>query len=169
MVYTAPAMLPDYLCPRCRGGFSAPPNWDGRTRLGCPRCSVALLQLQRPAPSQAPSFPWGKALGTALSALFVYKVFVQPLLDEEYPTRTLPRNVRERLKDEHIAAHGSVCLECGCRTARHDLVIDHIVAYAYGGRTSLENSQVLCLWCNLEKSARVTMLDSLRGRGGRAA
>jgi hypothetical protein len=32
----------------------------------------------------------------------------------------------------------------------------------------IQNSQVMCRWCNGDKSDRVTLLDMLAGRGGRS-
>lgn len=110
---------------------------------------------------------WDQLLRWGGGLLAAYKVVLQPLLDEEYAGRTLPSSVRERLKIEHIAQHGSRCLRCGLRTAWRDLVIDHVHAYARGGRTSVQNSQVMCRWCNRDKSDNTDLFDMLRGRGGR--
>lgn len=103
----------------------------------------------------------------SLAAVGTYKFVLQPLFDEEYTSRALPASVRERLKLEHIEQRGSNCLNCGVRTSWTDLVVDHIYPFAKGGRTSIQNSQILCRWCNTEKSDSADLFDMLRGRGNR--
>jgi 5-methylcytosine-specific restriction protein A len=110
---------------------------------------------------------WGKVAMWGLAVLGTYKFVVQPLLDEEYASRTLPASVRERLKLEHIEQNGSHCPNCGLRTSWSNLVVDHILPFAKGGRTSIQNSQILCRWCNTEKSDSADLFDMLRGRGSR--
>jgi len=46
---------------------------------------------------------------------------------------------------------GNACLCCGATGKGVRLQIDHIVAYAVTGETSVENSQTLCSVCNREK------------------
>lgn len=149
-------------CARCRRQFILPLP-VGSAHWICAECK------EKPSPDVAPSsqFDLGKAAMWTLAAVGTYKFVVQPLLDQEYAGRTLPRGVRDRLKAEHIENHGSNCPSCGLRTSWASLVIDHIVPYAKGGRTSVQNSQVLCLWCNLDKRDKANVLDHLRGRGGR--
>lgn len=111
-------------------------------------------------------FPWQKALTLAGASLGLYTL-AQAATDTEYSTRTLPKSVRDDLKDESIDRHGLVCPKCGVEVSADDLVIDHIQPFSKGGRTSINNSQVLCKWCNSEKSDHMTLLDWFLGRGGR--
>ena len=56
-------------------------------------------------------------------------------------TRDMRRAVFER--------DGGKCVQCG---GTFDLQYDHIIPVALGGATSVENLQLLCSQCNLEKS-----------------
>src|SRR5882724_977067 len=47
---------------------------------------------------------------------------------------------------------GNACLCCGATGKGVRLEVDHIVSYAIGGDTSVENSQTLCRVCNREKT-----------------
>lgn len=96
-----------------------------------------------------------------------YKV-VQALTDDVYDSRTLPASVRYDLIDDHIDRHGGAWCP-GWGIDGHwvddaDLCIDHILPWAAGGRTSVNNSQVLCRGCNAAKGATVGLLDHVRGR-----
>lgn len=65
----------------------------------------------------------------------------------------------------HRAVHyESDCPRGGCGL---DYQADHLVAWADGGRTTLENGVVACRWCNLHKSARPVdeFLDDPDGDG----
>jgi hypothetical protein len=106
-------------------------------------------------------------LGAWITGAFVAVKVVQAVLDEEYEGRLLPRGVRRRLVDEHVVEHGHVCHGWGRPSHRvrwGDLSVDHIIAAANGGRTSVYNSGVLCRSCNSSKGKRNTMLDFLVGR-----
>ncbi|NOZ87140.1 MAG: DUF262 domain-containing protein [Deltaproteobacteria bacterium] len=46
------------------------------------------------------------------------------------------------------------CTSCGRRLTWDDFTIDHVVAYAHGGRTQLNNAQLMCRSCNSRKGAR---------------
>lgn len=47
---------------------------------------------------------------------------------------------------------GGRCVYCG---ATENLQLDHIIPFSKGGATSLENLQLLCQKCNLEKSNKI--------------
>lgn len=47
------------------------------------------------------------------------------------------------------------CLECGATNEEIRLEIDHIVPWAKGGRTELDNLQTLCKDCNRSKHTRI--------------
>lgn len=163
-IFILPTMAFQCTCASC-GNLYVLPLPIGSADWRCASCLARARATAVPATQTGPD--WGQVLLWGGGLLAAYKFVVQPLLDEEYEGRTLPASVRERLKAEHIAQHGSRCLHCGVRTAWGDLVIDHIYAYALGGRTSIQNSQVMCRWCNGDKSDRMDVFDMLRGRGGR--
>ena len=47
---------------------------------------------------------------------------------------------------------GARCVYCG---STENLQLDHIIPFSKGGATSLENLQLLCQKCNLEKSNKI--------------
>jgi 5-methylcytosine-specific restriction endonuclease McrA len=51
-----------------------------------------------------------------------------------------------------VLLHGRVCQACG---AKYDLTIDHILPVIKGGRTTIENLQILCRHCNQFKDADI--------------
>ena len=51
-----------------------------------------------------------------------------------------------------MAAYGHACAACGCADV-DSLQIDHVTARTNRGGNELENLQVLCGACNLQKSA----------------
>lgn len=121
----------------------------------------------KPTPKpQAKPFPWFESLLTGGVVFVAWKVY-QEFTDEEYPGRTLPQSVRTRLLVDHYCEHGAFCHRCQTRTRLEDLEVDHIVSYRDGGRTSLQNSEIVCRPCNRGKGARTSIVDRIRGRGGR--
>ena len=98
-----------------------------------------------------------------LGGVACYK-FAQAALDEEYPSTTVPADVRETLINEHIRKHGYKCLECERRVPRSDFEVDHIVPIFKNGSNSRSNLQVICRDCNRQKGTKFSPLDWLRGR-----
>lgn len=72
----------------------------------------------------------------------------KPRLDARVPADTEPISVDTRLfvwqRD------GGKCRNCG---SRYDLHFDHIIPRSWGGASTVENVQLLCLRCNLRKGA----------------
>lgn len=72
----------------------------------------------------------------------------KPILDARMPADTAPIGVDTRLfvwqRD------GGICRNCG---SRHDLHFDHVIPRSWGGASTPDNVQVLCLQCNLRKGA----------------
>lgn len=50
-----------------------------------------------------------------------------------------------------VKLYGESCLRCG---AVDDLTIDHVTPIALGGKSNLDNLQILCRSCNSSKSSR---------------
>lgn len=63
-----------------------------------------------------------------------------------HPGRTIPAHVRTALE-----ARDPTCVVPGCGT-RHGLEIDHIIPFAEGGPTRLENLARLCRWHHAQKT-----------------
>lgn len=64
-----------------------------------------------------------------------------------------------RAFDQHTKAtvyerQGGICVPCNKRFALKDMEADHIEPWSKGGRTILENCQMLCKKCNRRKSAK---------------
>lgn len=60
----------------------------------------------------------------------------------------IPREV----VDAVYRRYGARCVYCG---STENLQLDHIIPFSKGGATSLENLQLLCQKCNLEKSNKI--------------
>lgn len=76
---------------------------------------------------------------------------------ERIPARTTRRGIPLSLRYDVLKRDRFRCIKCGCSPAIDvgiQLHIDHIVPWAKGGETVLENLQSLCSECNLGKSDR---------------
>ncbi|MBI5326695.1 MAG: HNH endonuclease [Deltaproteobacteria bacterium] len=61
------------------------------------------------------------------------------------------RNISERLKVQVLMRDGNKCKLCGITVTGEDIHFDHIKPWSKGGKTVLENLQVLCATHNLAK------------------
>lgn len=82
------------------------------------------------------------------------KIVRQELIDSgelfgEQPKRPpIPREI----VDAVYKRDGGRCVYCG---STQDLQLDHIIPFSKGGATTLENLQLLCQKCNIEKSNKI--------------
>jgi 5-methylcytosine-specific restriction endonuclease McrA len=51
-----------------------------------------------------------------------------------------------------ILLHGRKCQACG---AKYNLTVDHILPVSRGGRTTINNLQILCKFCNQSKDTEI--------------
>ena len=70
------------------------------------------------------------------------------LFGDELKRPPIPREV----VDAVYRRDGARCVYCG---STENLQLDHIIPFSKGGATSLENLQLLCQKCNLEKSNKI--------------
>lgn len=71
------------------------------------------------------------------------------------PIHSTPRNINVRLRFQVLKRDHFKCCACGASPAKNpdvELEVDHIIAWANGGETVLENLQTLCSKCNNGKS-----------------
>lgn len=71
------------------------------------------------------------------------------------PKHRTTRNINARLRFRVLARDNFKCCACGASPAKDpsvELHVDHIIPWAKGGETEIENLQTLCSKCNLGKS-----------------
>ena len=76
----------------------------------------------------------------------------KPLQKKEHRTS---RNINARMRFKVLKRDNFKCCACGASPAKDpsvDLHVDHIIAWAKGGETVIDNLQTLCSKCNLGKS-----------------
>lgn len=64
------------------------------------------------------------------------------------PKRTFTSDVKDSL-----FARSQKCCKCNSVKSYNELEVDHILAWSKGGRTNLQNAQLLCKSCNTSKGA----------------
>lgn len=79
--------------------------------------------------------------------------FEAPIPQDAKTKKRTPRNANWRQRAQVLLRDGATCKMCGARPEDGaKLHVDHIVPYANGGETVLENLQILCEQCNIGKS-----------------
>ena len=69
-----------------------------------------------------------------------------------YGEQTKRPHIPQEVVDAVYKRDGGRCVRCG---STENLQLDHIVPFSKGGATSVENLQLLCRKCNLEKSNKI--------------
>ena len=109
---------------------------DAKRRLECEKAAIARRLKERQRKRE------------------LEKIVTQELIDSgelfgEQPKRPpIPREV----VDAVYRRDGGRCVYCG---STDNLQLDHIIPFSKGGATTLENLQLLCQKCNLEKSNHI--------------
>lgn len=84
----------------------------------------------------------------------IEKLALQELIDEGeiFPEANKRPPIPKDVVDTVWNRDGGKCVYCG---SNEDLHLDHIIPFSKGGDTSVENLQLLCQKCNLEKSNKI--------------
>lgn len=82
------------------------------------------------------------------------KIVRQELIDSGELFGDAPKRepISREIVDAVYARDGGRCVYCGSTA---NLQLDHIIPFSKGGATSVENLQLLCRKCNLEKSNKI--------------
>ena len=64
----------------------------------------------------------------------------------------MSRNFSAKVEDEAEARAKGLCEKCGGQLKPGKFHFDHIRAHGSGGESTLENCQVLCVRCHIEKT-----------------
>ena len=84
----------------------------------------------------------------------IEKLALQELIDEGeiFPEANKRPPIPKDVVDTVWNRDGGKCVYCG---SNENLHLDHIIPFSKGGDTSVENLQLLCQKCNLEKSNKI--------------
>ena len=84
----------------------------------------------------------------------IEKLALQELIDEGeiFPEANKRPPIPKDVVDTVWNRDGGKCVYCG---SNENLHLDHIIPFSNGGDTSVENLQLLCQKCNLEKSNKI--------------
>ena len=84
----------------------------------------------------------------------IEKLALQELIDEGeiFPEANKRPPIPKDVVDTVWNRDGGKCVYCG---SNENLHLDHIIPFSKGGDTSIENLQLLCQKCNLEKSNKI--------------
>ena len=82
------------------------------------------------------------------------KIAMQELIDEGvlFPETSKRPPIPKDVADTVWNRDGGKCVYCG---STENLQFDHIIPFSKGGATSVENLQLLCQKCNLDKSNKI--------------
>lgn len=82
------------------------------------------------------------------------KAALQELMDEGeiFPEANKRPPIPKEVVDVVWRRNGGKCVYCG---STENLQLDHIIPFSKGGATTVENLQLLCQKCNLQKSNKI--------------
>ena len=88
------------------------------------------------------------------SLSYRHKVLKEDLLDhiKNLPLKDSQRSFDEAQRQVIYRRDNGICQDCGKHCDWNDWEADHIVPWSKGGKTEIENGQVLCPTCNSKKS-----------------
>ena len=73
----------------------------------------------------------------------------------DIPMKDARRNFDEAQRQVIYRKNGGVCQICGVHCDWDNWEADHIVAWSHGGKTEIDNGQVLCPTCNASKGNQI--------------
>lgn len=133
---------------------------ESRSIRPCENVECVQLSGRRfPVPD---GLPWARYVG---DRWVCYHCRTAYSLSPEIVTEREPQNVSDErakltgaLRFKVLERDGYKCRACGRNPRDHDVVlhIDHIMPIAKGGKTELDNLQVLCSDCNIAKSDSIS-------------
>lgn len=80
----------------------------------------------------------------------LYKEYINSEVAVEQ-VKVVRKKISEDLRNEVFKRDGYKCQVCG---SKKDLVIDHVIPFSKGGKTTKDNLQTLCKSCNSKKGVR---------------
>ncbi len=88
------------------------------------------------------------------SLTYGHKVLKKDLLEKvkSLPLKDSKRNFDEAQRQEIYRRDNGMCKICGKKREWNDWEANHIIPWSKGGKTEIENGQVLCPSCNSRKS-----------------
>jgi hypothetical protein len=88
-----------------------------------------------------------------------------PVVDATPDSATIPDNVLTDDERAQVIRRDGHCLCCGVKKKSSFYELDHIIPFAFGGETNVENLQTLCQYCNRKKDLdRINFKDVHRSR-----
>lgn len=84
----------------------------------------------------------------------VYKYVLEKAIGNNDPSGLSIRTFSDSQKRTIYEQQGGVCPHCGKKCEYKEMEGDHINPWSKGGKTELENLQMLCLACNRRKSSK---------------
>ena len=119
-----------------------------------------ILNADKPEDDQNPLFVSYSscARGDSLEFIEFRQKFLREYILQQLPKLAVKDKNRNFTPDQRAVIYrlgGGVCAKCGKPVSEEDFEADHIFPWSKGGKTQIENGQILCSDCNKEKSNKL--------------